>query len=96
MLPRTVTCRPSSGRNLMPRCLLLEVNAADLGAIVFQSEVDVAGLGFAAVEISPWTRMSVKFLASGRGSFPVNSLTVKVLRSCNEVEGELLGHFESQ
>src|SRR5215467_5396887 len=29
--------------------LLLEEDAADLGAIVFQCEVDVAGLGFAAV-----------------------------------------------
>jgi len=28
---------------------VLEVNAADLGAVVLQGQIDVAGLGFAAV-----------------------------------------------
>src|SRR6267154_6228818 len=32
------------------------------------------------LEISPWTEMSVKFLARRSRIFPVNSLTVKVLR----------------
>src|SRR6266852_184077 len=32
------------------------------------------------LEISPWTEMSVKFLASKSRIFPVNSLTVQVLR----------------
>jgi len=33
------------------------------------------------LEISPWTLMSVKFLASRSRILPVSSLTVKVLRS---------------
>jgi hypothetical protein len=37
------------GAELDAALLLLEEHAADLRAIVFQSEVDVAGLGFAAV-----------------------------------------------
>jgi hypothetical protein len=37
------------GAELDAALLLFEENATDLGAIVFQGEVDVAGLGFAAV-----------------------------------------------
>src|ERR1700704_6074529 len=33
------------------------------------------------LEISPWTEMSVKFLASRSRILPVSSLTVKILRS---------------
>ena len=37
------------GAELDAALLLLEENAADLGAVVLEREVDVAGLGFAAV-----------------------------------------------
>ena len=37
------------GTELDAALLLFEEDAADLGAIVFEGEVDVAGLGFAAV-----------------------------------------------
>src|SRR5258708_31400454 len=72
--------------------LLLEVNAADLGAVVLQGEVDVAGLGFAAVgDFALDADVSEIFgeevadlsgqLADGEG-----------LALGHEVEGELLGH----
>src|SRR5437667_4301658 len=83
------------GAELDAALLLLEINAADLGAIVFQSEIDVAGLGCAAVgdfalhadvgeipgeEIADLSGQ----LADGEG----------VARG-HEVESELLGHEET-
>src|SRR6266404_8309602 len=80
------------GAELDAALLLLEKNAADLGAIVFQSEIDVARLGFAAVgdftlhgDVGEAFGEEIADLGSEFADGPG-------LASGLEVECELLGH----
>jgi hypothetical protein len=72
--------------------LLFEENAADLGTIILQGEVDVAGLGFAAVGDFPLDEnvgeISGQQVADARGKFADGKDLARGL----EVEGEL-AHF---
>ena len=68
------------GAELDAALLLFEENAADLGAVVLEREVDMADWASRQLEISPSTQMSVKFLPRRSRIRAVSSLTVSARR----------------
>ncbi len=82
------------GAELDATLLLFEKNAADLGAVVFQREVNAAGLGFAAIGDFAHDPNVGEILgeevADARGEFADGP----GLAVGHEVEGKLLGHEE--
>src|SRR6266480_2756276 len=79
------------GAELDAALLLLEINAADLSAIVFQGEVDVAGLGLAAVGDFPLDADVREVFAEQVADLGSQLADGPGLAVGHEVEGELLG-----
>src|SRR5439155_26801031 len=72
--------------------LLLEINARDLGAVVFQSEIDVAGLGGAAIGDFALHADVGEIPGEQVANFSGQFADGEDVASGHEVESELLGH----
>src|SRR5256712_1984118 len=81
------------GAELDAALLLLEVNAADLGAIIFQSEINVAGLGFAAVGDFALDADVGEVFGKEVADFPSQLADGPSLAVGHEIERELFGHL---
>ena len=82
------------GAELDAALLLLEVNAADLCAVVFQGEVEVAGLGFAAIGDFALNADVGEVLGEQVADFSGQLADGEGLAVGHEVEGELFCHEE--
>src|SRR5258707_643190 len=80
------------GAELDAALLLLEVHAADLGAVVFQSEIDVARLGFAAVGDFALDADVGEILRKEVADFSGQLADGPGLAAGHEIEGKLLCH----
>src|SRR5439155_7025696 len=82
------------GAELDAALLLLEINATDLGAVVLQGEIDVAGLGCAAVGDFALHADVGEILGEQVANFSDQFADGEDLASGHEVESELLVHEE--
>jgi hypothetical protein len=81
------------GAELDAALLLLEVNAADLRAVVLQGEIDVPGLGLAAVGDFALDANVGEILSKQVADFAGQLADRKGLAAGHEVEAELFSHF---